>query len=199
MREAWIIFKKSPLLFALLLLILFANWAILELLAFAGQKLGNLYNLIIHLSFLITFSGLQVGFINICMKLYTSKNPGFIHLFKYMKRGPNFLIAQLTYLLVIMIGMLLFLIPGFYLGAKFSFFGFDIAENNTTPMNSLRQSATLTKDMLGKLSFHYFLLILLNLFGAAWMGLGLFVTIPISVLTMTSLYKQLKTNAMTEA
>ncbi len=184
-------FKDNPLFYIEIVLTFFVSWVILELSVVVGQKLGVIFNLAIHTAFLIIFSGLQIGFMKICLGVYTEKTLPYSELFKSINQGANFLVAQLAYVVMILMGLLL-IIPGFYLGTKFAFFGFHMAENNNSIINSFYTSAALTDNFITKLAYYLFLLVLLNLLGAALLGLGLLITVPISVLTMTSLYEDLK-------
>jgi hypothetical protein len=191
---AWKTFKDNPIFYVGIVLTFFASWVLLELFVVAGQKLGTIFNLAIHVAFLVMFSALQIGFIKICLDVYAGKHPPYANLLHSLKRRPKFLIAQLAYLVMVSIGLLLLLIPGFYLGGKFAFFGFDIAENDSTILDSFHASTALTNGSISELAYYLFLLTLLNLFGALWLGLGLLVTVPVSVLTMTSLYQDWKPN-----
>jgi uncharacterized membrane protein len=168
------------------------SWVILELLVVAGQQLGTIFNLAIHLVFLIVFSGLQIGFIKICLNVCMGNNPPYTELFKSLNQGAKLLVAQLVFLVMVLIGLLLLIVPGFYLGARFAFFGFDMAEMDSKIIDSFRASAMVADNSIGKLAYYLLVLTLLNLIGAAFLGLGLLMTVPVSALTMTSLYQDLK-------
>ena len=191
---AWTQFKDNPTFYIGTVLTFFASWVILELIVIAGQKLGAIFNLAVHITFLIVFSGLQLGFTKICMDIYAGNNPPYMELFNSINQGAKFLIAQLIYLLMFLVGLLLLIVPGLYLAEKFAFFRFDMVEKDSSILDSFRASATLTNHSTGKIAFYIFLLLLLNIFGAMFMGLGLLITVPVSALTMTSLYQGWKTN-----
>jgi hypothetical protein len=186
---AWTKFKDNPIFYIGIVLTFFASWVILELIVVAGQKLGVIFNLVAHITFLIVFSGMQLGFTKICLAIYADENPSYMELFKSIHQGAKFLIAQLVYMVMFLLGLLFLLIPGFYLAGKFAFFRFDMAERDSVILDSFRTSATLINGSTGKMGFYIFLLLLLNIFGALFMGLGLLITVPVSALTMTSLYQ----------
>jgi uncharacterized membrane protein len=58
-------------------------------------------------------------------------------------------------------------------------------------MDGFRQSATLTAGTWMNLFRIFAALIMLNILGASLMGLGLFITLPVSALVTTALYRQL--------
>jgi len=47
----------------------------------------------------------------------------------------------------------------------------------------------LTDSSIAKLGYYLFVLMLFNLLNVAFLGVGLLITVPVSVLAMTSLYK----------
>jgi len=193
LAQAWDIYRASMWFYTKIVLTFFIVWIILELVVYLAQDLGQLFNLAVHLLFLVIFAGLQVGFIRICLDANAGYQPHYSHLFEHLKQGPNFLLAQLAYVVLVLIGLVILLIPGLYYGTRYAFNGFIITEKDFGILESFQASANLTRDMLGKLFGYFFLLILLNLFGSIWLGLGLLVTIPVSVLTMASFYRDLKT------
>jgi uncharacterized membrane protein len=92
---------------------------------------------------------------------------------------------------VILIGLLLLVVPGLYIGSRYALFGFCIAAGEADLINSFRQSAILSTGAGIKLLGICAALLLLNVLGASLLGLGLFITIPVSELVATAIYRQL--------
>jgi uncharacterized membrane protein len=189
---AWKTFQNNPMFYMGIVLTFFASWVVLEAMVVAGQRLGAIFNLAIHTIFLIVFSGLQMGFMKICLEVYKGNKPPYAELFRSIKQGAKFLIAQFLYLLMFFAGLFLLIVPGLYFGTRFCFFGFDLAEKENKFMDSFRASVLLTENSILKLAYHLLVLTLLNLVGAAVLGLGLLITVPVTVLTMIWLYQSLK-------
>lgn len=188
---AWPTFKKHFGLFASILLTTFGAWVTLEIIVIAGQRFGIVWWVLAHLAFLIFFAGVEVGFLHTGLVLYDGGEPTFIDTFRYLALGPKFLAGQVTYVLMIVVGLPLFVVPGLYLGVRYAFFGFCLVNGKAELIHSFQQSAILSSGAKSSLLGILVSLLVLNVLGASLLGLGLFVTIPLTVLMMTAVYQQL--------
>lgn len=188
---AWPAFKKHYSLFTAILLTIFGAWVALEIVVIAGQRFGIVLWAVAHLAFLIFSAGMVVGLLKICFVLHDGGEAEFADTFSHMALGPSFLAGQILYLLMVGVGLVLLIVPGVYLGVRYSLFGFCMADGETKLKRCFQQSAILSskimKYLLGILAF----LLGLNVLGACLLGLGLFVTIPLSILMMTAVYRKL--------
>ena len=188
---AWPIFKKRFGLFTAVLLTIFGAWVMLEIVVIAGQRFGILLWAVAHLAFLIFLAGMEVGFLQICLALSDGGEPKFFDTFAHLSLGPKFLAGQVLYLLMVVIGLLLLVIPGVYLAVRYALFGFCLAAGETNLARSFQHSGTLSTGAKPYLLWIFVVLLVLNVFGAGLLGLGLFITVPLSVLMMTAVYRQL--------
>jgi hypothetical protein len=69
-------------------------------------------------------------------------------------------------------------------------FGFCIAAGETNLMRTFLQSAILSSGTKMHLLGIFVVLLVLNVLGTSLLGLGLFITVPLSVLMMTAVYRQ---------
>jgi hypothetical protein len=188
---AWPIFKKRFALFTAVLLTIFGAWVALEIVVIAGQRFGILLWIVMHLAFLIFVAGLEVGLLQVCLALYDGEEPTLADSFAHLALGPKFLAGQTLYLLAALIGLLLLVVPGVYLGVRYALFGFCMAAGETNLVRSFQQSAILSTGEQGYLLRVLFVLFVLNVVGASLLGLGLFITVPVSLLMMTAVYRKL--------
>lgn len=170
---------------------MFGAWVVLEIVVITGQRFGIVLWVAAHLAFLVFFAGLELGLLHICFVMLDGGNPQFNDTFQHVAMGPKFLAGQIIYLLVAGVGLVLFIFPGVYFGVRYSLFGFCMANGETNLKRCFQQSAILStkslKYLLGILAF----LLGLNVLGACLLGFGLFVTIPLSILMMTTVYRKL--------
>lgn len=190
---AWPMFKKRFGLFTAVLLIVFGAWVALEIVVIAGQRFGILLWVVMHLVFLIFVAGMEVGLIQVCLALYDGEEPTFADSFTHLALGPKFLIGQTLYLLAVLVGLLLLVVPGVYLGVRYALFGFCVAAGETDLVRSFQQSAILSTGVQGYLLQVFVVLFLLNVVGASLLGIGLFITVPLTLLMMSAVYRQLST------
>ena len=189
----WPTLKRRFGLFTAVLLTILAAWVVLEIVVIAGQRFGIVLWAVIHLAFLIFFAGVELGLLQICRALRDGKVPSFADTFAYLPLGPKFLAAQILYLLLVVIGLLLLLVPGVYLGVRYALFGFCFADGETNLLRCFQQSALISKGATAGLLRVLAALLLLNLLGASLLALGLLISVPLSALIMTDVYHQLTT------
>jgi hypothetical protein len=138
---------------------------------------------------------MEVGLLRISVALEDGRNPTLTDAFKHFKLSPGFLIGQLLYLALVLAGLVILLVPGVFIAARFALFGFQNAAQDAGVIGSFKQSADLTRGATGRLAATLVTLFVFNLLGAALLGVGLFVTVPISVLMMASIDRQLSATA----
>jgi hypothetical protein len=190
---AWPIYKKRFGLFTAILLTILGAWVALEIVVIAGQRFGILLWAVMHLAFLIFVAVVEVGLLQVCLALYDGAEPTFADTFTHVALGPRFLAGQILYLLMTVIGLLLLIVPGAYLGLRYALFGFCMAAGETNLLRSFERSAILSAGMKLYLLWIIVILCALNVLGASLLGIGLFVTVPLSVLMMTAVYRCLST------
>ncbi|MGC2464877.1 MAG: hypothetical protein WA517_06745 [Candidatus Acidiferrum sp.] len=190
-KFAWPIFKRRSGLFTAILLTVFGAWVALEIVVIAGQRLGILLWAVAHLAFLVFVAGIEVGFLRVCLALWDGREPIFADIFANLNLGPRLLAGQILYFVMVVIGLLLLVVPGVYLSARYCLFAFCVATGETNVVSSFQQSSILSIGKKTHLVWILVVLFVLNLFGASLLGLGLFITVPLTVLMMTAVYRQL--------
>lgn len=188
---AWPASKQHAGLFTAWLLTLFAAWVALEVIVVAGQDLGLLLWAVAHLAFLLFCAAHSAGLLQVCLNIHAGRHPRYAEAFQAFASAPAFLAGQLFYLLAVCVGLVLFIVPGLYLGARWAFFGFELLTAGNL-LSAFQRSARLTEAVTARLAGVLGVLLLLNLLGAAVLGLGLLLTVPLSLLVLTDLYRQLE-------
>ena len=188
---AWPIFKQRLGLFTAVLLTILGAWVVLEIVVIAGQRFGIWLWAVMHLSFLIFVAGVELGLLQICCAFSDGKAPKFADTFVHLPLGPKFLAAQILYLSMVVIALPLLVVPGAYLAARYALFGFCFAGGETNLLRCFQQSAILSKGATIGLLRILVALLVLNVLGASLLALGLLITVPLSVLVMTDVYRQL--------
>ncbi|MFA5132006.1 MAG: DUF975 family protein [Candidatus Paceibacterota bacterium] len=158
-----------------------------------------------HIKVLGAIVGLFLGVavITVSLIIVEGKTPTFSDLFSSFKSYTiiwKYLLASVLYGIIIFVGLLLLIIPGVYLAVRLQFYKFLIIENeNIKVMDSLTQSMNMSRGHFWKLFGFIVTLLVVNTIAAIPFGLGLIVTVPVSVLASTILYKKLLPHAHTHA
>jgi hypothetical protein len=188
---AWSAYRRRWGPFTGVLVAMLGAWVVLEIVVVATARLGILAWVLAHIAFLLCFAGMEVGLLRIGLALEDGRNPRLADAFKHFNLGPSFLAGQLLYLAMVLAGLVLLIVPGIFLATRFALCGFQIAAGDGGVLRSFKQSADLTRGVTGRLAATLVTLFVFNLLGAAMLGVGLFVTVPISVLMMASIDRQL--------
>ena len=101
--------------------------------------------------------------------------------------NPNFAL----YIFLPLLGLFICLIPLFIVSMGFAFWPLRILDGEHRVVESLRQSWEITRGYKLRLFLLFLLFIPLNLAGLLFVVVGLFITIPLSVIAMVAFYERL--------
>jgi len=188
----WKAFRSHPRVFLISMLILFGSWVVLEVAVVSLQWLGLVVWLVLHLAFLILFSGLMLGLHRIALETVNGKAPDLTNLTALLGRGPTFLLAFCIYSAAVLAGLVFLVVPGIYVAVRYGLFGQVLATTATTAPQSLRDAAVIADGRWWTLFPLLLMAMLLNLAGAAFLGVGLLITFPVSLLATSDLYRCLQ-------
>ena len=188
-------YKAHAGVFIISMLTLLAAWIVLEIAVITLQNLGVVVWLILHLGFFFFFAGLMVGFHRLTLRAVEGKTPELSTLTASLNRGPTFLLAAAIYFIAVVCGFVLLIIPGIYIAVRYALFGHVVANTSTTAVECLNYAATLSRNRWWSLFAFVSLALFLNLAGAALLGVGLFLTFPVSLLAGSNFYRSLPQQA----
>jgi uncharacterized membrane protein len=96
----------------------------------------------------------------------------------------------LTFLAVID-GLILLVIPGIFWAVKFSFSPLIVIDTKMGPVASMKESYAITKGNFWHLFVFWIVIGLINLVGVILFGIGLLITVPVSVFASIHVYREL--------
>lgn len=147
--------------------------------------------IIISLSFTVITIFLQIGFIKIILKLVDDKKTKFQELWAYPQYLIRFIVASILYGLAVVGGLIFFVIPGIYIAIRLQFYSYILIDKDASAMESLKKSWKISQGNVINLILFTLLIIGLNLLGALALMVGLLITIPVSFIAATVLYRKL--------
>lgn len=133
----------------------------------------------------------QIGFTKIIIDLHDGKPLNYSHFYSLYRLTLRFLGASILYGLIVMVGFILLVIPGIIWAIKFQFYSFLIVDKGVGIMDSLKQSSAMTEGVKVDLFLFALLLVAINIIGAVALGVGLFVTIPTTIMATVFVYRKL--------
>jgi len=141
----------------------------------------------------IVSSVLTIGAVLISLKLARGEHTVYNDLVPPWSLIWRYYVLSFFMIIIIVIGLILLVIPGIYLAIRFSmaiFALFDGAEIR----ESLSVSSKLTEGVKWHLFGFMLVFILLNIVGALLLGVGLLVSIPVTMIANAHIYLKLKSH-----
>lgn len=147
---------------------------------------------LISLVFTIISLILQVGSVNLALRLLDGKDAKIQDLYYYPNMAMKILktfLASIAFGLMVVGGLILLVVPGIYLAIRFMFFGYYIVDKDAGIVDSLKMSWNLTQGAVLNLFLFALLIIGLNILGAIPFGLGLLITAPLTLIAVSKVYR----------
>lgn len=199
LKEAWELVKKNVNLFAMLIGV-YAVYYIIQI-PFKSTPRYDAYGYVsynpasglVSLIFAALNIVLELGVLNLVLHLVDGKKADIKDLYTY----PNLLMKVLKTFagsillgIAVVVGLILLVIPGIYIAIRSQFFMYYIVDKDAGVMDALKMSWNLTKGGMVNLFLFDLLMIVVNLVGALLFGLGLLVTVPLTCVAGTLLYRR---------
>ena len=136
---------------------------------------------------------LTIGLIKFFLTLTLKQTANLTDLFSglTLKTFINYCLGSILYSILTILGLIFFIIPGFIIAIGYGFYAFFIIDQNVNPFRAFKDSWQITKNHKAKLLIYTLCLFLLNLLGFLTLGIGLLITLPISITSLTYLYRTL--------
>jgi hypothetical protein len=103
----------------------------------------------------------------------------------------KFLLGYVLYTLLVVIGFILLIVPGVYLGIKYQYVQYLIVDKNMDVIEAFKESGKITDGHKWNLLLLVLMFLIIATLGAMALGVGLLVAIPIIIVAQAYVYKQL--------
>lgn len=134
-----------------------------------------------------------MGLIKIALRFCDNEKGEFADFFSCFPLFFKYLFGSILYGLIMLGGLILLIIPGVIWGIKFQFFSYFIVDKGFGPIEALKKSSAITRGAKWDLFLFGLLLGLINLLGAFCLLIGLFATIPATMIAVAFVYRKLLT------
>lgn len=187
-RFGWQTLKQNFWFFVLVLVI---SGLVTQVPSMLGGKEGAAAGLFGLTAWLLQML-INLGLNKIALMFHDGAKPTWKELFMQYPLLLKYLGASILFGLMVAIGLVLLVVPGIYLAIKYAFFGFVMVDKKTGVMDSLKASAKLTDGVKWELFGFGIVMCILNMLGALALMIGLFVTVPISLMASAYVYRKLE-------
>jgi uncharacterized membrane protein len=143
-----------------------------------GHKGGLSFFGFIVMIFLII---IRIGYTKIFLKIHDGQVPKFVEIFQEYKTFWRYLGVSILVPLAVLGGLILLIIPGLIWAVRFSFAPIIVIDDKIGPIASMKESYAITKGSFWKILGFWFVIILVNILGFVFFGIGLLVSVPVSM------------------
>ncbi|MCU4137487.1 MAG: putative membrane protein [Thermodesulfobacteria bacterium] len=190
-RFGWTTTKNNLGFFIALLIVIGLFYFVLDFIIELIKDEALILSSIMSIVFWVLDMVIQMGLIRISLRFCDNEKGEFADLFSCFPLFFKYLFGSILYGLIVVGGMMLLIIPGIIWGIKFQFFSCFIVDKGVGPIEALKRSSAITKGAKWDLFLFNLLLGLINLLGAICLLIGLFVTIPTTMVAWAFVYRRL--------
>lgn len=134
------------------------------------------------------FVGLDLGFKKIALDLHDRDASSVKELFSAFSLTPKAFVGWILYALMVSVGWMFFILPGFIALLRFVFFPYFILDKNVGPIAALKMSYEMTKNHVWDIFAFWVALKIITYLGFA-SGIGIAITWPLSTLAYAFYYR----------
>lgn len=185
LKEGWELTKVNIGFLVVYQIILYAV-AIL----FGGNEGGWKMAALHLIGFAIVMLG-KMGLYQSILIMTTGNKPGFDQFYRNWPLFFSWLVANLLFGLMLVIGLVLLIVPGCYVLARYGLFPFFILDKKLGPLDALRQAGESTEGMRGQLFLLFLVCFALNILGMLFFLVGLLITVPVTLFALATVYRRL--------
>ncbi|MFH1645231.1 MAG: hypothetical protein ABIB11_02315 [Candidatus Omnitrophota bacterium] len=144
-------------------------------------------------------SAIAMGMARVSLQVTDKGSSSVSELFSCFSLLLKYIAASVLYGLMVFIGMILLIVPGIIVAMRGQFFVYYIIDEGAGPIEALKKSFEITKGSVVNLLLLSLVTILLNIVGVLAIGLGIFVSIPITLVAYAFVYRKLNPVSPEEA
>jgi len=191
LKFGWKTFEENVGFFIFLIIVLGGTYISLGYLQSFFEKDGGMLGFMVWLASVIIQMIIGMGLIKISLKFCDKQKARFEDLLEPINLFIPYLLGSILYALIVMGGMILLIIPGIIWAVKFGLFSYGIIDRKLDSIESLKFSSKVTQGVKWNLFLFWLLCALINFAGALMLGVGLFITAPVTMIAYAYVYRKL--------
>ena len=195
-RFGWDRMRENLAFFIVLLIVIFLVNIFFETFADLFQERLPVFSLLFSLggilvSFLVNFVLIRAG-LNICDAI-----PLKVHeLLQFtLPQFLKFTLGYILYMLLVFAGFLLLIVPGLIWMIKYQYVLYLIVDKDSPIGEAFSESGRITSGVRWKLLWFVIVIMLVNVAGLLFFVIGLFATIPTTMIAMAYVYRKLSSSS----
>lgn len=192
LRFGWQAFKKEYLFYIIFCVLLFGITIVFQNAQKATEHSMPLLATVFTISSFLYQMVLSVGIIYVTMKVVRGSEPHSSDILRSVRMILRYFAVSILYGAIVILGLILFIIPGVIWAIKFSFAKYLVIDKDDLSIrDAFRESARMTKGVKIELWVFMIMIVGINILGAIAFGVGLLISIPVSIIAMSYMYVEL--------
>ena len=190
-KFGWKKMKDNLGFFIVLLLV---AWVVQAVPQFIGEYLVErqiIIGIIVYLIAFVLNIVVAMGLIKVSLRFSANKKGTFGNLFSCFPLFFKYLFGSILFALITIAGTILLIFPGVIWGIKFGLFPYFIVDKGLGPIKALKASAKTTMGAKWDLLGFGFIIFIINLLGVLCLVIGIFATIPTTMVATALVYRRL--------
>lgn len=155
------------------------------------QSIGG--KIIVNIVMILFSSLFTLGYIKNHFQALDGMEPQFSAYGQESRKVITYVIAVVLFSVIVTVGLLLFVIPGIYLGLRLQFFPAFIIEENAGSISSMKRSWQITQGHSGSLFLLFLAMVGIGIVGLCLFIVGIFFAIPITYQMYCASFRLLNT------
>ena len=137
--------------------------------------------------------GLVLGMVStrISLDIHDSGQADLSRVAGILPQIPSYIVGKLIYGLAVLVGLVLLIIPGIIVAYMFLYVGYLIIDRGLGPIAAMSESRVLTDGYKMDLFLFSLVVAVINIIGVVCLFVGLFVTIPTTLMASAYVYRRL--------
>lgn len=191
----WNTMKSNLGFFIGLLIFVFLFTSLSSIIAAKATEANIFLGLIFYIADFSLSIIISIGLVKIALRFCDNEKGRFADIFSQYPLFPQYLVGSILYGLIVFAGTILLIIPGIIWGIQFCFYDYFIVDKGLGPIEALKRSSAITRGVKWDLFVFFLILSGINLLGALCLLIGLFVTIPTTMVALAFVYRKLMAQA----
>lgn len=156
-----------------------------------GGKSDSVFGVLWHLIGWLIIIAAKMGLYNSCLMIIAGIKPGLDQLYQNWGLVLSWIVAGFLLAIMIVVGLILLIVPGLYVWARFGFFPFFILDKKMGPIEALQAASQATEGIRWQVFLLFLTCLALDILGLLLLGVGLLITAPITLLAMATVYRKI--------
>lgn len=191
----WNTMKSNLGFFIGLLILVFLFSSLSSIIAAKATEANIFLGIIFYIADFSLSIIISIGLVKIALRFCDNEKGRFADIFSQYPLFPQYLVGSILYGLIVFAGTILLIIPGIIWGIQFCFYDYFIVDKGLGPIEALKRSSAITRGVKWDLFVFFLILSGINLLGALCLLIGLFVTIPTTMVALAFVYRKLMAQA----